>query len=104
MVLPFPDAWPGGLPCPWTRGTVDTEAAARPPGTSGGGNDGGPDWIRAPGVAGRGGGVGHETTRAATTEGGGRERGGRGWGWARARGGWGGGLGGAWWEIEAHTT
>ena len=26
MILPFLDAWPGGLPCPWTRGTVDTVA------------------------------------------------------------------------------
>jgi hypothetical protein len=26
MVLPLPDAWPGGLPCPWNRGTVDTVA------------------------------------------------------------------------------
>jgi hypothetical protein len=23
---PFSVAWPGGLPCPWNRGTVDTEA------------------------------------------------------------------------------
>jgi hypothetical protein len=26
MVLPLPVAWPGGLPCPWNRGTVDTVA------------------------------------------------------------------------------
>jgi hypothetical protein len=26
MVLPSWIAWPGGLPCPWTRGTVDTVA------------------------------------------------------------------------------
>src|SRR5215211_7991158 len=26
MVLPLSVAWPGGLPCPWTRGTVDTVA------------------------------------------------------------------------------
>src|SRR5512133_253811 len=26
MVLPLPGAWPGGLPCPWNRGTVDTVA------------------------------------------------------------------------------
>src|SRR5215217_4378888 len=24
--LPLPGAWPGGLPCPWNRGTVDTVA------------------------------------------------------------------------------
>src|SRR5918992_2962846 len=24
--VPLPDAWPGGLPCPWNRGTVDTAA------------------------------------------------------------------------------
>jgi hypothetical protein len=24
--VPLPVAWPGGLPCPWTRGTVDTVA------------------------------------------------------------------------------
>jgi hypothetical protein len=24
--VPLPGAWPGGLPCPWTRGTVDTVA------------------------------------------------------------------------------
>src|SRR5215207_5421475 len=26
MVLPLPGAWPGGLPCPWNRGTVDAVA------------------------------------------------------------------------------
>ena len=26
MVLPLPVAWPGGLPCPWNRETVDTVA------------------------------------------------------------------------------
>ncbi len=26
MILPLPVAWPGGLPCPWNRGTVDTVA------------------------------------------------------------------------------
>src|SRR4029453_4586979 len=26
-VVPLPVAWPGGLPCPWNRGTVDTRAA-----------------------------------------------------------------------------
>src|SRR5215211_5393684 len=26
MALPLSVAWPGGLPCPWTRGTVDTVA------------------------------------------------------------------------------
>src|SRR5215203_1960490 len=26
MVLPLPVAWPGGLPCPWNRGTVDAVA------------------------------------------------------------------------------
>jgi hypothetical protein len=34
MVLPLPDAWPGGLPCPWTRGTVDTVACRETPGES----------------------------------------------------------------------
>jgi hypothetical protein len=29
MVLPLPVAWPGGLPCPWTRGTVDTVACRK---------------------------------------------------------------------------
>jgi hypothetical protein len=29
MVLPLPVAWPGGLPCPWTRGTVDTVACCK---------------------------------------------------------------------------
>src|SRR5215207_4935565 len=24
--VPVPVAWPGGLPCPWNRGTVDTVA------------------------------------------------------------------------------
>src|SRR5215217_956196 len=42
MTLPSWIAWPGGLPCPWTRGTVDTEACARPPGASDGANEVGP--------------------------------------------------------------
>src|SRR5215216_3244194 len=29
MVLPLSDAWPGGLPCPWNRGTVDTVACRK---------------------------------------------------------------------------
>jgi hypothetical protein len=29
MALPSWIVWPGGLPCPWTRGTVDTVAAVR---------------------------------------------------------------------------
>jgi hypothetical protein len=28
MVLPSWIAWPGGLPCPWNRGTVDTRDPA----------------------------------------------------------------------------
>src|SRR5215217_2724740 len=36
------NAWPGGLPCPWTRGTVDTVACARPPGASDRANEVGP--------------------------------------------------------------
>jgi hypothetical protein len=35
-------AWPGGLPCPWNRGTVDTVACKRPPGASDGANEVGP--------------------------------------------------------------
>jgi len=29
IVLPLPGAWPGGLPCPWTRGTVDAVACRK---------------------------------------------------------------------------
>jgi hypothetical protein len=29
MVLPLSVAWPGGLPCPWNRGTVDTVACRK---------------------------------------------------------------------------
>src|SRR4029450_8343638 len=29
--VPLPVAWPGGLPCPWTRGTVDTVACRETP-------------------------------------------------------------------------
>jgi hypothetical protein len=31
MVPPLPVAWPGGLPCPWTRGAVDTVACRKTP-------------------------------------------------------------------------
>jgi hypothetical protein len=29
IVLPLPGAWAGGLPCPWTRGTVDAVACRK---------------------------------------------------------------------------
>ena len=37
IVLPLPVAWPGGLPCPWIRGMVDTGAGH--PGASGRANE-----------------------------------------------------------------
>jgi hypothetical protein len=50
--VPLPDAWPGGLPCPWNRGRWTPWHAARPPGASGGANEVGPvldqavEWAR----------------------------------------------------------
>jgi hypothetical protein len=48
--VPLPIAWPGGLPCPWTEGTVDTVACTRPPGASDRANEVGPDWNSSPAV------------------------------------------------------
>jgi hypothetical protein len=42
MVLPLPVAWPGGLPCPWNRGTVDAVACRETTRASGGANEVGP--------------------------------------------------------------
>ena len=39
MVLPISVTWPGGLPCPWTRGTVDTAACQETAGGSDGANE-----------------------------------------------------------------
>jgi hypothetical protein len=49
--LPLLVAWPGGLPCPWTEGTVDTVACTRPPGASGRANEVGPEGNSSPAVA-----------------------------------------------------
>src|SRR5215217_1325981 len=40
--VPPPVAWPGSLPCPWTRGRWTPRHAARPAGASGGANEVGP--------------------------------------------------------------
>jgi hypothetical protein len=38
-------AWPGGLPCPWTRGTVDTVACRESPRGKRQSQRSRPDWI-----------------------------------------------------------
>jgi hypothetical protein len=57
MVLPLSGAWPGGLPCPWTRGRWTPWHAKRPKGASRGANEVGPTGSTAPSVLGSGAGL-----------------------------------------------
>src|SRR5919108_4631956 len=51
---PFWDVWPGGLLCPWTRGTVDALACREAAGGKPRSERSRPIWMELPAVAGSG--------------------------------------------------